>query len=84
MGIDPGLANTGYAVVERSGSRLRAVKTGCIRTSPKQALAARLLLIYNEIAGIIAEAAPDAFPRADYACGMFVFERPNPDEIEVS
>lgn len=60
LGIDPGLANTGYGVVEKTGSRLRAVKMGCIRTSSKQPLAARLLLIYNEIAGVIEATGPDA------------------------
>ncbi len=60
LGIDPGLASTGYGVVERSGSRLRAVKTGCIKTKASQSLAARLLLIYNEISEVIEETSPDA------------------------
>ena len=33
LGIDPGLANTGWGVVERDGSQLRCLAYGCIRTT---------------------------------------------------
>ena len=32
LGIDPGTALTGYGVVERTGSRIRAIDYGCIET----------------------------------------------------
>lgn len=60
LGIDPGLANTGYGVVRLDGSKLRAVTTGCIKTRSKQPLAARLLLIYNEILEVIGTFEPQA------------------------
>lgn len=36
MGIDPGLAALGWAVVERDGSRLRLAGHGCLATTPAQ------------------------------------------------
>ena len=35
LGIDPGLANTGYGVVARRGGRLVALDGGCIETPPR-------------------------------------------------
>ena len=45
LGIDPGLANTGYGVVARDGARLRALDGGVIETQPKLALERRLAKI---------------------------------------
>ena len=42
LGIDPGLANTGWGVVERSGSRLRALAYGCVSSKADEQLAQRL------------------------------------------
>lgn len=42
LGIDPGLASTGYAVLAAEGSRMRAVATGTLRTSPRTPHAERL------------------------------------------
>ena len=42
LGIDPGLANTGWGVVERDGPRCRAVAYGCISTKPKEPVSSRL------------------------------------------
>ena len=33
MGIDPGLANTGWGIIEESGSMKRALAYGCISTA---------------------------------------------------
>ena len=49
LGIDPGLARVGYGVVEQSGSRLRALRYGCIETSSKLPFTQRLLQIYKEL-----------------------------------
>jgi crossover junction endodeoxyribonuclease RuvC len=53
LGIDPGLASTGYAVVERTGGRLHAVAWGVIRTEPRAAHPDRLLVIYARVTEII-------------------------------
>ena len=55
LGVDPGIANTGYGVVESDGNRLIPHGYGNIRTSPKTAPEMRLKEIYDVITGLIAE-----------------------------
>ena len=47
LGIDPGTAATGYGIVERTGSKLRALDYGCLETLSTQALPQRLLEIHQ-------------------------------------
>jgi crossover junction endodeoxyribonuclease RuvC len=47
LGIDPGTAALGYGVVERTGSRLRAIDHGCLVTSPDLPMPERLLAIHG-------------------------------------
>ena len=58
LGIDPGTAATGYGVVERSGSRLRAIDYGCLETLSTQELPRRLLEIHQAITELIATHQP--------------------------
>lgn len=60
LGIDPGVANTGFGVVEDRGGRLLALDGGVIETSPREPLERRLALIAGRIASLIDEHAPDA------------------------
>ncbi len=60
LGIDPGTAACGYGIVQESGGRLRAIAHGCWSTPAGQAPALRLKTIYDEVADLIAEYAPDA------------------------
>jgi crossover junction endodeoxyribonuclease RuvC len=53
LGIDPGLASTGYAVVERAGTRLRPVEWGVIRTEPSMSHPERLVEIYSRVSALI-------------------------------
>jgi crossover junction endodeoxyribonuclease RuvC len=53
LGIDPGTAATGYGIVERIGSKLRAVDYGCVETLPTQELPARLLEIHRAVTELI-------------------------------
>lgn len=51
LGIDPGLASTGWAIVERSSSTaIRLVGHGCIRTEANADDIARLAIIASSIA----------------------------------
>ena len=45
LGIDCGVERTGYGVIESDGRTHRLLAAGVIRTSPRDALEARLLLI---------------------------------------
>ncbi|MDA3850314.1 MAG: crossover junction endodeoxyribonuclease RuvC [Spirochaetaceae bacterium] len=49
LGIDPGLANTGWGVVESQGNRMRCLGMGTIKTKAKEPMAQRLNDIYSEI-----------------------------------
>jgi crossover junction endodeoxyribonuclease RuvC len=53
LGIDPGTAATGYGVVERQGSSLRAVDFGCIETTQASSAPERLLRIHDAIGRLI-------------------------------
>lgn len=58
LGIDPGLANTGWGLVQRSGPRCRALAYGCISTRAGEPLARRLKTIHDEIQAVIVRYAP--------------------------
>ena len=53
LGIDPGLAHTGWGVIETRGSVCRARAYGCVRTRSSQPIDQRLGTIYDEVAGVI-------------------------------
>ena len=58
LGIDPGLANTGWGIVAQQGPRLACVAYGCITTSKDVPLAQRLRKIHEQTAAVIARYAP--------------------------
>jgi crossover junction endodeoxyribonuclease RuvC len=60
LGIDPGLAITGYAVVEEHGSDVQLLTKGVVRTPANTPDPERLALIHEELGAIIAEQQPDA------------------------
>jgi len=49
IGIDPGLSNTGWAVIEINGQHLKYVKSGTISTLSSQKIEQRLSKIYAEM-----------------------------------
>lgn len=53
LGIDPGLANTGWGVVAQQGSRLACVAYGCVSTDAATPLAQRLRIIHEQIGAVI-------------------------------
>ncbi|MCR5612531.1 crossover junction endodeoxyribonuclease RuvC, partial [Treponema sp.] len=59
LGIDPGLANTGFGVVDFCDGRYRMVSYGCITTGSEQPHGERLLTIYNKLCAVIDEFKPD-------------------------
>ncbi len=59
LGVDPGTAITGYAVVEERGGELVPVAIGAIRTKAHTPLSRRLQTIYRQMGEIIAAYRPD-------------------------
>ncbi len=53
LGIDPGLANTGWGVIEAQGPRYRCLAYGCITTRPAEQLSQRLRQVHDEIRAVI-------------------------------
>lgn len=60
LGIDCGTEFTGYGVIDSDGRAHRIVAAGTIRTSPKDALGARLARIAAGLREVIALHAPEA------------------------
>jgi crossover junction endodeoxyribonuclease RuvC len=60
LGVDPGTATLGYGVVDASPREpFRLVECGILRTRADQSLPARLRIIYDGIAELIARHQPD-------------------------
>jgi crossover junction endodeoxyribonuclease RuvC len=53
LGIDPGLANTGWGVVEHRGATLRCIAYGCITTTTANSISSRLAHIHTEVRAVI-------------------------------
>ncbi|HHY47140.1 MAG TPA: crossover junction endodeoxyribonuclease RuvC [Firmicutes bacterium] len=60
LGIDPGIALTGYGIVEGKGHGLSAVAYGCIRTKPGITHSRRLMEIFRSVSDLIIRYKPDA------------------------
>ncbi|MGN0731503.1 MAG: crossover junction endodeoxyribonuclease RuvC [Treponema sp.] len=58
LGIDPGLANTGFGVIDFYNGRYRMVSYGAITTESAEPHSQRLLTIYNRLCAVIDEFKP--------------------------
>jgi len=59
LGIDPGLRNLGWGIIDVAGSRLSHVANGICQTMGTD-LAKRLVSLHDQLSAVIAEHAPDA------------------------
>ncbi len=58
LGIDPGLRSTGFGVIDKAGSTLIYVASGCIRTDAAGSLPQRIKTILDGLVEIIATYQP--------------------------
>ncbi len=58
IGIDPGLRNTGWGVVESLGNSLRFVASGTVKSDNKLDLASRLKQLYDGLETVLHEYQP--------------------------
>ena len=65
LGIDPGLTNTGYGLIDVIDRDYRAVEGGVVRTKSGVPMEQRLFTIYSVIRDVIAEFKPDAIAIED-------------------
>lgn len=59
IGIDPGLRNLGWGVIEAEGSRLRHIANGIIHSAGED-LSLRLVTLHSGLTEVIARYAPEA------------------------
>jgi crossover junction endodeoxyribonuclease RuvC len=60
LGIDPGTAACGYAIVHESDGRLRALAHGCWHTPARERPEQRLRTIFEGVRELVAQHEPDA------------------------
>ncbi len=60
LGIDPGVAITGYSLLEGSAEEARLVASGVITTVSTFSLPRRLLALHEELSRLVARYRPDA------------------------
>lgn len=58
LGIDPGTANVGFAVIDQAGTALRPIWYDCLRTSPQDPPARRLEQIADAVEQVVRRFAP--------------------------
>ena len=59
IGLDPGLRVTGWGVIEVIDNRLRHLADGAVTSDADESLSMRLAALYDGVAAVIAEFAPD-------------------------
>ena len=59
IGIDPGLASTGFGIIDSMGGSLHLVSYGVIETAAEEEHSTRLLAIYNRLLAVLDEFKPD-------------------------
>ena len=59
IGLDPGLRNTGWGVIESEGSRLSYIADGAVHSDADAPLAKRLLQIHQQLISVLNEFNPD-------------------------
>ena len=59
LGIDPGIGRVGYGIIKKEGSKLTALKYGCIETPKTDDHGLRLQMIKTDLGKIIREYKPE-------------------------
>lgn len=59
LGLDPGIADTGYGIIKDDKGKITCLDYGSIKTSPKDDLITRLNLLHQELDKIIKKHQPD-------------------------
>lgn len=59
LGLDPGLATTGFAILEVEGGQKRLLNAGVIRTTKKHLLSERLLELYTDCKQLLQNFKPE-------------------------
>lgn len=60
LGIDPGIARTGWGIIEKNNSKIKAVRFGCFETQSEESMPNRLKYIFSFLTQLLDEYHPDA------------------------
>lgn len=60
LGIDPGIADTGYGIIKMRGGDLECLTYGSIKTPAGESLSLRLQTLYQELSKLIKKYKPQA------------------------
>lgn len=60
LGLDPGIARMGWAIVVNEKSEVKSLAYGCIETSSKKSQEKRLQELYSEVSSLIESYHPDS------------------------
>ncbi len=58
LGVDPGLRNTGWGIIDAQGSKLAFVASGCLRTDSNAPIGERLRRLLEGLSAVIATFSP--------------------------
>lgn len=58
LGIDPGLRSTGFGVIEKTGSKLTYIASGCIKTDANSSLPLRIKTLLDGVGEVVATYQP--------------------------
>ena len=70
IGVDPGLASSGWGVIDFDRQRLAYIAHGCIETAPEQSVPERLFSIYQAFCAVL-----DAYGPGESAVETLYFAR---------
>ncbi|OAN50507.1 crossover junction endodeoxyribonuclease RuvC [Paramagnetospirillum marisnigri] len=59
LGLDPGLRNTGWGVIDVIDNRLRHVADGVVKSDASLSLAERLVQLFDGVTGVIGQWSPE-------------------------
>ena len=59
LGIDPGIADTGFGIIKKTGNKIGCLGYGSIKTPAKKEIADRLEIINNDLGILIKKHKPD-------------------------
>ena len=72
IGIDPGLVQTGFGIINVRDNQVSLIDYGIIKPSHKDTLANRLLTIFNDVCEIVSNCNPQVFAIEDVFYGKNV------------
>lgn len=60
LGIDPGLATTGYGIIQKNGQKLLEIDYGYISSPPGMSLSQRIFIVFESVLQLIKTFSPQA------------------------